>query len=138
MAGVFVMGALVLFVFLGIRHPDSVSVAPICPINATTGLYCPGCGSGRAIHHIANGRLEAAWNLNPMLLLIGLPLLAVALFSEARLAASGQMRSAPAWLVRIALIGALVLLAWGVVRNLPIDSPIPLVPNEFAESATKG
>lgn len=132
-----ILAIVALFIFLGLRHPDSVAFAPICPLNATTGLYCPGCGTGRAIHHVANGRLEAAWHLNPMLLIIGLPLLLVALGSEIRLMATGQVRPAAIWFSRMALIAAIVLVAWGIVRNLPIDSPIPLVPQDLSETATK-
>lgn len=138
LAVTFVIGTFLVVLAVGIRHPGEFSFAPRCPIQATTGLLCPGCGSGRAIHHLANGRLVTAWNLNPMLLIIGLPLLVMGLVSETRLAVSGNVRPAPSWMLRFALVAALVLLAWGVVRNLPIDSPIPLVPNEFPRSATQG
>ena len=133
----YVLGIVSLFVFLGWRHPDSVAFAPICPLNASTGLYCPGCGTGRAIHHVANGRLEAAWNLNPMLLIVGLPLMLLLIVSESRLAASGIMRPAGTWLVRLALAAAILLVIWGIVRNLPIESPIPLVPQEPPKPASK-
>ena len=133
----YVAGIITIVIVLGIRHPDTVAYAPICPLNASTGLYCPGCGTGRAIHHVTNGRLEAAWNLNPMLLIIGIPLILFLILSETRLAISGVIRPAGRWMIRVTLAAAILLLAWGIVRNLPIKSPIPLVPTEDARSAAE-
>ena len=138
LAGTFLIGTFLVMLVVGLRHPGEFALAPRCPIQATTGLLCPGCGSGRAIHHLANGRIQTAWNLNPMLLIIGLPLLAIALVSETRLAISGTVRQAPHWMLRLGLLAGIILIAWGIIRNLPIDSPIPLVPNEFHESGMQG
>lgn len=35
---------------LFILNPENSPLFPRCPLNALTGLYCPGCGSQRAIH----------------------------------------------------------------------------------------
>jgi hypothetical protein len=40
-------GILIVLFFL---HPEESVLFPRCPLNAFTGLYCPGCGSQRAIH----------------------------------------------------------------------------------------
>ena len=43
---------LVLLYFL--VNPKNVELFPKCPLYATTGIYCPGCGSQRAMHHLLN------------------------------------------------------------------------------------
>ncbi len=45
-----------------------------CPIYYTTGFYCPGCGSQRAIHLLLHGNIIGAFRFNPLMVLT-LPLL---------------------------------------------------------------
>lgn len=35
-------------------NPSKVDFLPKCPLYLTTGVYCPGCGSQRATHHLLN------------------------------------------------------------------------------------
>jgi len=35
-------------------NPNEVDFLPKCPLYATTGIYCPGCGSQRATHQLLN------------------------------------------------------------------------------------
>jgi hypothetical protein len=55
----------VLFVF----NPASSSFYLPCPFHRLTGLYCPGCGSLRAMHQLLHGNLPAAFGLNPLMVL---------------------------------------------------------------------
>ena len=48
---------------------------PPCPFHALTGLWCPVCGSTRALHTLVHGHLGAAFGRNPLLVVV-LPLLA--------------------------------------------------------------
>ncbi len=43
----------VAFLYLNV-NPTSVNFFPKCPLYATTGIYCPGCGSQRATHYLLN------------------------------------------------------------------------------------
>ncbi len=58
--------------------PSVVPIFPRCPFRLLTGYLCPGCGSQRAIHHLLNFNLAAAWRMNP-LFVIALPYLALVL-----------------------------------------------------------
>lgn len=49
---------------------------PACPLVATTGLLCPGCGSARVLHDIAHGHFLAALGHN-ILVVLFLPCLAL-------------------------------------------------------------
>jgi hypothetical protein len=40
---------------------------PVCPIHATTGLYCTGCGGQRWLSSLLHGNFEAAWHYNQLL-----------------------------------------------------------------------
>ena len=46
---IFIAGLAALFFFI---DPNKNALFPRCPFNALTGLYCPGCGSQRAIHDL--------------------------------------------------------------------------------------
>ncbi len=38
-----------------------------CPVEWSTGLKCPGCGSQRAVHQLMHGNIEKAFEWNAML-----------------------------------------------------------------------
>lgn len=61
-----------LAVVYAVFDPASADFFPACPFHAFTGLLCPGCGSQRALHHLLNFEIQAAYSLNP-LLIIALP-----------------------------------------------------------------
>ncbi len=96
-----------------------------CPFLWTTGLYCPGCGTLRAIHHLLHGRLLTALSYNPLSVVLapfvayGVTAWAVGKWSGRRLPAP----QLPAW-VGWALLG--VVLAFAVLRNIP-DHPFRIL-----------
>jgi hypothetical protein len=61
--------------------PSESKLIPPCPFRAFTGLYCQGCGSLRAAHQLLHGRLLAAFDLNP-LMVVALPFLGYILVSS--------------------------------------------------------
>ncbi len=50
--------------------PEEPGHYPTCPFLAATGLYCPGCGSLRAVHALTHGDLLTAWDRNPLAVLL--------------------------------------------------------------------
>ncbi|MFZ1946736.1 MAG: DUF2752 domain-containing protein [bacterium] len=117
---VFAVGALGLvgIALLSTFDPAGTSLVPPCPFNLATGLYCPGCGSLRAAHHLLSGDLVGALDLNPLAVAL-VPLLMWHLAS--RLALAGLGRSVPSALdagaaSKVVLVS--VVIFW-VLRNLP-------------------
>jgi hypothetical protein len=89
--------------------PATQSFLPPCLFHAFTGLYCPGCGATRALHHLAHGNLVAALKLNA-LVVMGLPL-------GGLIAVCRKRHDLPAWCLRALLIG---IALFGVARNIPL------------------
>ena len=56
-----------------IFNPSQVVFIP-CPFYYTTGLYCPGCGSQRAIHALLHADIIEDFRLN-QLMVLSLPIL---------------------------------------------------------------
>jgi hypothetical protein len=50
-------------------NPNEVDFMLKCPLYSTTGVYCPGCGSQRAIHHLLHFDFIKAVNNNSLLLI---------------------------------------------------------------------
>ena len=88
-----------------------------CPFRAVTGLLCPGCGVTRLCLALLRGDWAAAWQANPILLLL-LPVLAVLLIRTALRYVREGGAIGPKW--ESGLVWAMVglLAAWGVARNL--------------------
>ena len=61
------IGLFVLWVFIKFNPADN-SWFPKCPFYVTTSLYCPGCGSQRAIHAILHGNFSKALGHNILIL----------------------------------------------------------------------
>jgi hypothetical protein len=104
---------------LHVRDPHVTHSWGVCPLYATTGLYCPGCGSLRAVNDLTNGHLGAAASSN-LLLVLALPFAAY-LFLRWTLAAwQGRDTTLAPELSRPVVVGLVVLVvAFTVARNLP-------------------
>jgi len=56
--------------FYFIYNPGILSIFPKCPFYSITGLYCPGCGSQRAIHQFLHGHLLEGLKHNFLILIL--------------------------------------------------------------------
>ena len=101
---------------IALHDPHISGSYGVCPLYATTGLWCPFCGGLRATHDLARGDVFAAWDMNPLWVVVA-PLLVLAWFRWLVAAARGRtMRRLPVALPWVTLG---VVLAFGVLRNLP-------------------
>lgn len=55
---------IVLIILYKFYNPTSSNLFPKCPLFASTGIKCPGCGSQRAIHHLLNFNIANALKEN--------------------------------------------------------------------------
>lgn len=101
-----------------IFNPSDFEFFPKCPLYATTGVYCPGCGSQRAIHNLLHFNIRGVFDQNalfiPAILLLAYHYLTKAIQKRR----GGPVRtvlhrSSTPWILL-----AIILLFW-VLRNLP-------------------
>ena len=63
-------------IFLYSHDPTTTQWMPVCVFHEITGMYCPGCGSGRSVYALLHGDFLQAMRMNvllyPMLLFAGL------------------------------------------------------------------
>jgi hypothetical protein len=52
-------------------NPENSALFPKCPLYVWTGLYCPGCGSQRAIHSLLHFRVLEVFHYNLLLIPAG-------------------------------------------------------------------
>jgi Protein of unknown function (DUF2752) len=102
-----------------VADPSNGRFFPPCPFHALTGLYCPGCGTTRALHQLSHGNIGAAMRLNPLALVL-LPVLAYSFFSFTLEAFKGKalrrlFSTRPSMSL---LIGTIV--GFTILRNLPV------------------
>jgi len=115
--------AAVLFRF----NPAQYGFYPRCALYTTTGLYCPGCGSLRALHQLVHGHLATALRFNP-LLIISLPFAAFYFWRCVSLWLAGKPLPAfvmrPGWIKLLAV----VVIVFTILRNIPYAPFIYLAP----------
>jgi len=108
-------GAVYLFLF----QPGRTGFFPACPFRTLTGLNCPGCGTTRGLHQLLHGNFVAAFELNPLMVLM-LPVLGYFLMVYTKSALDG--RPMPQFRVParyLWLLSVLILSFW-VFRNTSI------------------
>ena len=113
-AGLVAVGVTVLATY----DPGASRLYPPCPMHALTGLFCPGCGSLRALHALLHGELAAAVRQNA-LMMVFLPFIGAALLrrgARAFVPAVTRPTAHAGWADK-ALLAA--ILVWGILRNLP-------------------
>jgi hypothetical protein len=108
-------GAYLLYRF----DPAKCAVYPPCLFHVITGMYCPGCGSTRALYQLLHGHVVKAFRFNP-LMVAALPFLSYALVAEGVFAVTGRTLPTfrPKWnLARTILY---IIVAYWILRNVPI------------------
>lgn len=107
LVAVLIIASLPLLVFL--FDPARAGVYPPCLFHRLTGLWCPGCGSTRALHQLLHGHLATAFRLNP---------LAIALLPPVGylVVRRGRVAMKPAWIWSLLA----VVVVFGVLRNVPV------------------
>ena len=109
-------------VTVGLVDPNVAGSYPTCPFLAVTGLWCPGCGTLRAVHALSHGDVVAAVDLN-VLTVVLLPVLAVAWVGW--LAFRLGRRSRPLRVpTRAGTAVAVAVPAFWVLRNLPFAAAL--------------
>ena len=88
-----------------------------CPFYTLTGLLCPGCGVSRLCLALLRGDWAGAWAANPALCLLALPIGALLL---CRAVGYVKGRGSARWEARSWLTIAVLLLVFGMARNLPM------------------
>jgi hypothetical protein len=118
LAALFLLGGAAI-VLLRLFDPATSGVFPPCPVRYLTGLYCPGCGSLRAMHALLHGELRRAWAMNPLMIIM-LPFVTYGLVSAALLELRGK--SLPQVMLSAKWIRAfcVVVILYAVARNLPL------------------
>jgi hypothetical protein len=106
-------------IYLGAVDPERPGHYPSCPFRVLTGLYCPGCGSLRAVHALAHGDVATAVDRN-VLAVLGATLVVVLWARSVVLRWRGLPRrvARPAWIYA----GLALVVVFGVVRNLPFGA----------------
>ena len=112
------IACVVLFLFNPAADDDPY---PNCPFLWLTGYWCPGCGSLRAYHQLLRGNADTALGLNP-LTVVALPAMIYGLASAWLTGYRGTGLPQPRWTSGAAWGTGAVLVAFTVVRNIPLDA----------------
>ena len=104
----------VLYGFDPARH----AFFPPCPFFKMTGLYCPACGSTRALHELLHADFAQAFQCNPLLIVL-LPWLVWTLLVMLVKGWTGRKwpLAFARWVWGKRLLAVVVV--FGIVRNLP-------------------
>lgn len=107
-------GALYLY-FMG---PGNIPL--VCVFHEVTGLYCPGCGAGRACYSILHGQFLEAFCYNPLMTVL-LPL--IGLYIAARMVdwiVTGGNHIDRKINVKFLTWVLVIVVVYGVLRNIPV------------------
>lgn len=118
---VFAFGAAGIFLLLLFSIPMLLHM-DACPLHALTGLDCPSCGMTRAVFSLLHGDFAAAFDYNLLWpLTLTLLLILPTLYLTGRFL--GRKIIPPFLLsLRFWIIVFIFYIAFGIIRNLPIDA----------------
>lgn len=99
--------------------PAKANFFPVCPLYSLTGLACPGCGLTRGFHALFHGDVIPALDFN-LLVPVWAVIFGYVWISLLLLAV--RARGLPMWMTspRFLWIFMIVLLTFGVLRNIPV------------------
>jgi len=102
---------------LHLRDPHQHGSWGLCPLYATTGIYCPGCGGLRAVNDLTYGHVGAALSSNILVTLL-IPVVSIGLLVWAVDRWQGRTRVVPWSRLRPIVVSLVtVMLLFAVARN---------------------
>ena len=104
-------------------NPADSSIYPPSPFRLLTGgLFCPGCGTLRALHQLLHGHLLAAIDLN-LLMVLSLPLIAYSYLVYSSHALFKPQQWFPPIYTPAKWIWVIlgVILTYWILRNIPVE-----------------
>lgn len=114
---------------VAIRNPNHPGSWLVCPFLATSGFYCPGCGTLRATYALLHGDLSLALAQNPLFVCF-VPVLIIWWALSLRRA---WLNIPKRWLISpkvLAMLPVIFTVYW-IVRNIPgvtFLGPLPVTP----------
>ncbi len=107
--------------------PGGQSLLPPCPLYALTGVWCPGCGSGRALYSLMHGDFASFVTYNPaVLVMIGIAVT----WAVIKLGDRRQGRAEPrVFPYRLSLALITTLFVFAGLRNIPVEPFVWLAPH---------
>ncbi len=108
-------------------NPTTAGFFPVCPLYATTGLNCPGCGLTRGVHALFHGDVPGALHFNallPVYLFVGIYLFTTLGLIVVR----GRGLTFSIFKPHLLWGFLIVSLVFGIVRNLPFYAFTLLAP----------
>lgn len=118
----------ILIIILYFLMNPNVSTFPKCPLYSATGLYCPGCGSQRAFHHLLHFNLNGVVRNN----ILFLALVLVLLYELTRTIINrfyDKKKRSIFYQKKALLIMLLLVIVYWVLRNILIHPFTLLAPN---------
>jgi hypothetical protein len=104
--------------YVGTIDPNQHGHYPTCPFLALTGLYCPGCGSLRMIHALAQGHLAEGFGRNPFAFLL-IPVLGYLWTRWVTCSVRGETISSALFKTSMIWVFTAGMVVYWIVRNLP-------------------
>lgn len=105
------------FVYFNI-NPSEISLFPKCPLYSTTGVYCPGCGSQRAMHDILHLDIKGVIGHNLLFLLGLLVIIYHFLIEVISLISKTKIRNLLYHPKTPILLLVIIIIYW-ILRNIP-------------------
>ena len=102
---------------LYVFDPVTSGVYPPCLFHKLTGLHCPGCGTGRALHHLVHGRIWEAISMNVLAIALA-PIALWELIATNRIPANRPFRPIFTTARRVWVLFVAVVVFW-IARNIP-------------------
>jgi hypothetical protein len=110
--------------------PTADTFYPRCQLHATTGLHCPGCGTTRALHALLNGRVGEALRYNALFPIV-IPAVVWAFVHSIRVSKGLSEAHTSRAVTRGFTALAVAVIAYGILRNVPIEPFTLLAPREL-------
>ena len=102
-----------------------------CLFYAYTGLYCPGCGSGRAVYALFHGKPQEVASNNILLIILGIPCIAILLHEYLRIVIPALALRPVKISQRMLKAIVVMIVAFWVLRNIPAFSFLAPVPGLY-------
>ena len=96
--------------------PNVAGHYPPCPFLAVTGLWCPGCGSARALHALLHLDVGTALARNPFAVLAAIYIGWSFYRWTYRRVTGTPLRLAPGWVITVVWVS---IVAFWILRNVP-------------------